>query len=77
MKCPRCGIETGNKVLESRKVDGEVLRRRDCHGCGKTFVTKEVADLDLRIPMVRRNQPVGERSHGVRVSNNDIFRAWR
>ena len=40
MKCPHCGYED-SKVTDSRNVDDNVRRRRECLGCGFRFTTYE------------------------------------
>jgi transcriptional repressor NrdR len=40
MTCPSCGGED-SKVVDSRPVRGEVVRRRVCTGCGRRFTTTE------------------------------------
>lgn len=50
MKCPHCLKEAELKVLESRRVDDAVWRLRTCRNCFKTFTSREVTSLDLRMP---------------------------
>ena len=38
MKCPHCDKECNGIVLETRKQDGDILRKRACGGCGKSFL---------------------------------------
>ena len=40
VRCPRCESES-NHVLETRRVDGSIRRRRECAGCGHRFTTWE------------------------------------
>ena len=42
MKCPHCG-GSESRVIDSRSVDEEVRRRRECIACGARFTTYERA----------------------------------
>ncbi len=44
MLCPVCGGKTA--VIDSRGLEDEVTRRRECRECGHRFTTIEV-DLDI------------------------------
>lgn len=44
MTCPECGSDT--KVVDSRRSEDTVTRRRECLACGHRFTTMEV-DLDV------------------------------
>ena len=46
MKCPFCGFED-TKVIDSRSIDQNKRRRRECTSCSKRFTTSEVVDLPL------------------------------
>lgn len=50
MNCPHCQQESKAKVLESRKLDGEVWRHRLCSRCLKRFVSRETTSKDLKFP---------------------------
>lgn len=39
MNCPECGEDSS--VLESRKIDGTIRRRRECKKCSNRFTTRE------------------------------------
>lgn len=43
MKCPFCGVQNRDRVLETRTLnDGaSIKRRRECEGCGRQFTTQE------------------------------------
>ncbi len=50
MKCPFCGIQNRDHVLETRTLnDGaEIKRRRECEACGRRFTTlEEIEELQL------------------------------
>jgi len=53
MKCPHCQKETKAKVIESRRVAGQVWRQRLCGACLQTFISTEVTSADLRFPWVQ------------------------
>lgn len=56
MKCPKCGGESKAVVMETRKHDGDIYRRRMCGACGVPIVTREVPTE--RMPSVPRVQKV-------------------
>lgn len=45
--CPVCG-ECEHSVLETRRQNGSIKRRRRCGGCGLPFKTHERADRDFK-----------------------------
>lgn len=48
MTCPKC--ESPTEVINSRKKDGTVVRRRLC-SCGERFSTKEVIITSRRVTL--------------------------
>lgn len=48
MNCPKC--ESPTEVINSRKRDGTVVRRRLC-ACGERFSTKEVITTSRRVAL--------------------------
>ena len=54
MKCPHCQNECNALVLETRKQDGDILRKRACGSCGNSFLTAERPDVTL---VMRRDRP--------------------
>jgi transcriptional regulator NrdR family protein len=50
MKCPHCNKESKGKVIESRRVNGQVWRQRLCGFCLKTFISTETTSVDLKFP---------------------------
>lgn len=50
MRCPHCERESKGRVVESRKVGGQVWRQRICGSCLMTFVSVESTSTDLRFP---------------------------
>ena len=48
MKCPHCNHDKF-VVKETRLIDGDVVRRRQCGECGGHFGTRERIDLDIRM----------------------------
>ena len=50
MKCPFCGIQNRDRVLETRTLnDGSAIkRRRECDACGRRFTTmEEIEEMKL------------------------------
>lgn len=46
MNCPKCDCDTS--VINSRRVEGTIRRRRECQCCGYRFSTKEVIENSRR-----------------------------
>ena len=80
MKCPHCHVECNALVLETRKQDGAIVRKRVCGPCGRPFYSKEVPDLGLRL---RRERPdkIAKRAacieSGPKSISHDAFKTWR
>lgn len=50
MKCPFCGIQNRDRVLETRTLNegASIKRRRECEACGRRFTTlEEIEELQL------------------------------
>ena len=50
MKCPFCGIQNRDRVLETRTLNEgtSIKRRRECEHCGRRFTTmEEIEELQL------------------------------
>ena len=47
--CPKCDHETC-RVLETRRVDCDVYRRRQCESCSFTFISVETTSPRLMFP---------------------------
>jgi transcriptional repressor NrdR len=56
MRCPRCS-HVEDKVIDSRAArNGDVIRRRRmCLKCKKRFTTKERAENEIRVTVVKRD----------------------
>lgn len=56
MRCPYCKELNSDKVIDSRLSEGgEVIRRRRvCMSCKKRFTTKERAEHDVKLMVVKR-----------------------
>lgn len=57
MQCPSCK-SSKNKVIDSRITEGggAIRRRRVCSDCGRRFTTKERAETELRVTVVKRDR---------------------
>ncbi len=57
MRCPFCKELNQDKVIDSRLSEaGEVIRRRRmCLACNKRFTTKERAEADIRLMVIKRD----------------------
>lgn len=57
MRCPYCKEINQDKVIDSRLSEGgEVIRRRRvCVSCNKRFTTKERAEHDVKLMVVKRD----------------------
>lgn len=77
MNCPHCKAEHNGVVLETRKQDGDILRKRACGKCGKFFLTAEKADLSLVMRRFRADKLVTQPIRQIpKVSNRDVFNVW-
>ncbi len=56
MRCPYCKEANRDKVIDSRLSEGgEVIRRRRvCGACKKRFTTKERAEHDVKLMVIKR-----------------------
>ncbi|MBP1562023.1 MAG: transcriptional repressor NrdR [Oscillospiraceae bacterium] len=54
MRCPFCGFED-TKVVDSRPVDGQKRRRRECTSCGKRFTTYEAVEKPVLLVVKKDN----------------------
>ena len=79
MNCPHCGEDNSALVLETRKQDGGIIRKRGCGKCNKYFLTVEKPDLTLQIKNVKWANRVkhAKIEEGVKATNLDAFKAWR
>ena len=57
MKCPSCKTQTKTRVKETRLVNGDIVRRRECEACGHNFGTKEKIDPKSPINLGSGNNP--------------------
>jgi transcriptional repressor NrdR len=57
MRCPYCKQSNTDKVIDSRVSEGGdvIRRRRVCLACNKRFTTKERAEHDVRLMVVKRD----------------------
>ena len=55
MRCPHCRAASKARVLESRPAGADIWRRRQCGACGRTFVSRETAAAELRMPAETRS----------------------
>ncbi len=76
MKCPHCSTDGKHAVILTRKQEDDVLRRRLCDNCEKTFVTREYADAGLVIPHYRIKEQSDVYS-GPRATSNNLFGVWK
>jgi transcriptional repressor NrdR len=57
MRCPTCKELGKDKVIDSRLTESgsAVRRRRVCTSCGRRFTTKERAEEELRLTVVKKD----------------------
>jgi transcriptional regulator NrdR family protein len=79
MKCPHCNVECNALVLETRKLDGELFRKRVCGHCGRPFVSREYAEVGFKLPSrPGRHKPANMRiEDGPKATSLEAFKAWR
>jgi len=58
MRCPTCKELGTDKVIDSRLTESgaAVRRRRVCTACGRRFTTKERAEEELRLTVVKKDR---------------------
>ena len=78
MNCPHCHTESNGNVLETRKQEDSIIRKRACGKCGKGFCTREVPDASI---VIKRERPdkVGRADiePGPKVTSLEAFKAWQ
>lgn len=80
MNCPHCQSPATGLILETRKHEDDVYRRRACANCGKSVITREHAEAALKMPYrVRedKKQSTSAVMDGMKSINRDAFKAWR
>lgn len=79
MNCPHCNIESNAVVLETRKQDGAIIRKRACGHCGKNYFSREVPDLSIVLHRERLDKIAAHANvePGPKVTNLEAFKAWR
>jgi transcriptional regulator NrdR family protein len=77
MKCPHCDTECNALVLETRKQDGGILRKRVCGSCSRPFMSMEKPDLTLHMSRARPDKVAAHVEPGPKVTSLEAFRAWR
>lgn len=57
MRCPFCKEIDKDRVIDSRMSDGgaTIRRRRKCDACGRRFTTKERAETDVRLQVIKKD----------------------
>ncbi len=74
MKCPFCGTQNHDRVLETRTLnDGaSIKRRRECEACGRRFTTLEdIEEMQLFVIKSNNRREVFDRSkivHGMQIA---------
>ena len=79
MNYPHCHTESNGNVLETRKQEDSIIRKRACGKCGKGFFTREVPDASIVMKRERLDK-IAKRADiepGPKVTNLDAFKAWR
>lgn len=59
MNCPKC-TKADNNIIDSRKFDTCVRRRRHCNDCGINWITVESSDGEWWKPLRRGRPPEDE-----------------
>jgi len=90
IKCSHCDAMGKALVVETRRDETGVYRRRSCGFCGRCFVTHETAPKGLRMPShfarTKREKRApkhragdifnGSAKGGPRVTSAELFRTW-
>jgi len=80
LKCPHCNTESTALVLETRKQDDSIVRKRGCGACHKYFYSQEapVLGLTLKRDRIDKRTVRGEIvAKPPRATNLDAFSVWR
>jgi len=77
MKCPHCDSEINSLILETRKNDVDIYRRRVCPDCSKSVVTREYADKDFKLPLQARIRKLRPVDTLIEVGNKSVFNVWK
>ncbi|MDX9975469.1 MAG: transcriptional regulator NrdR [FCB group bacterium] len=58
MRCPSCKELGKDKVIDSRMTESgaAIRRRRVCQACGRRFTTKERAEEELRLAVIKKDR---------------------
>ena len=74
MKCPFCGVQNRDRVLETRTLNegAAIKRRRECEACGRRFTTLEEIE-EMQVFVVKsdnRREPFDRRKivHGLQLA---------
>lgn len=74
MKCPFCGVQNRDHVLETRTLNegAAIKRRRECEACGRRFTTlEEIEELQLFVVKSdNRREPFDRKKivHGMQLA---------
>lgn len=77
VKCPHCDSPCNSLILETRKDESGIYRRRLCFNCAKSIVTREYADKAFKMPLrvrVRKTRPTDTL---IVVTNKNVFNVWK
>ena len=78
MKFPHCRISDKSRVIETRPANGELVRRRECQGCGKRYSTKEAIYATARMDeCAARRGTVRETKAGPAGTGAELAGAWK
>lgn len=77
MKCPHCDAPFDSLILETRKDDSGIYRRRVCPTCAKSIVTREYADKDFKLPLQARIRKTRPTDTLIEVTNKNVFNVWK
>ena len=80
MNCPHCGKECNALILETRKQDGGIVRKRACGMCGRSFLSMERSDPSLKMARARPDKQIAKAAHieaGPKATSLAAFTAWK
>jgi transcriptional regulator NrdR family protein len=73
VNCGTCTCGAGTKVLDSRDVGDERMRKRKCLGCGETFATLELPLERYTALQTRADTPLSV----LRDALAEYIRVWK
>jgi len=79
MNCPHCKKESNGVVLETRKQEDSIVRKRACDKCRQSFYSREVSDISIVMQRARPDK-IAARANvepSAKLTSLEAFKAWK